>query len=197
MPDNPFDLNKDGDLMDEDGEFKPLSVKQRFLRDREEAQAPYHDFCKRAEENESFYRGIQMEAADEKELKKKQRAVGTFNDLALVIASLTGIEVTGRFQPTLKARSREDAGLTATLTEWIRQRRQQCDAEQEDSEAFRDMLVTSRGITEVYRDETAGPEGRECIVCVPVWEVMIDPLARRPNLADARYLIRYKFLRAA
>lgn len=88
--------------------------------------------------------------------------------------------------PQVDTQSAVDEILTKGA-DWIRD---QCDADQEESDAFRDTLICGIGWTETRMDYEEEPEGKILIERVDPLEVLADPKSRKPNFADARYLRR-------
>lgn len=88
--------------------------------------------------------------------------------------------------PPVDTQSAVDEILTKGA-DWIRD---QCDADQEESDAFRDALICGVGWTETRMDYEEEPEGKILIERVDPLEVLADPKSRKPNFADARYIRR-------
>ena len=72
--------------------------------------------------------------------------------------------------------------------------RDQCDAEDEESDAFWDTLVCGMGWTETRLDYEQDPDGKILIERVDPLEMYWDPAARKRNLDDARYVIRVRLI---
>jgi hypothetical protein len=89
-------------------------------------------------------------------------------------------------QQPLDQQSAVDEILTKGA-DWIRD---QCDAEHEESDAFRDALICGIGWTETRMDYEEDPEGKIIIERIDPLEVLADPRSKKPNFADARYLRR-------
>lgn len=71
--------------------------------------------------------------------------------------------------------------------------RQECDAEDEESEQFRDMLVTGMGWIEHRMDYEEDPDGMMKVERVDPMEMRHDPAALRPNIVDRAWDIRGKW----
>ena len=75
--------------------------------------------------------------------------------------------------------------LLTSAAKWFRQ---QCDAEDEESDAFRDLVVCGMGWTETRLDYEDNPEGDPKVDRVDPLEMVWDSGAKKRNLVDNRRL---------
>ena len=148
-----------------------------------------------------------MVAGDQVEQKAREAAEDAniayvvLNKIDSTISAICGSEIQGRqevryFPREMTERGPDgqllDAKVNEILTgaaEWVRD---ECDAAEEESQAFRDCVICGLGWTETRMDYEEEVEGMPKIERVDPLEMSIDPSSRRPNAADARYLRRRK-----
>ena len=162
-----------------------LSKVQRWDK---EIEGHWGAWKREAREAYDFVAGRQWDKDDEAAMREARRAPVVFNRIAPIIDSVIGAEINGRQEVQYLPRQIEATGPNEVLSkgaEWIRD---QCDAATEESDAFRDCLITGVGWTETRMDYEDEPQGKIIIERVDPLEVAVDPRARKPNFADARYL---------
>lgn len=130
-------------------------------------------------------------------LDEQARVAVTFNRIQPVIEAVCGSQVNNRqdirFLPRgLEPEAEAKAAAASDLCDWARD---QCDAEDEESDAFKDAVVCGMGWTEVRLDTTEIPEGRIVIERVDPLEMYWDGAARKKNLTDAKELARVRLWR--
>lgn len=136
----------------------------------------------------------QWSQEDTQLLKDQNRPSVTFNRTAPIIKAVCGLEVNNRRSAVYLARTVGDAGLDESRTDCAKWVRDVCDAEDEESEAFRDLVICGEGWIETRMDYEDDVKGR-------VIEERIDPLemgtndsAGRSNYKDARLIYRIREL---
>ncbi len=165
---------------------------QRFAAWDKRLDNHWSDWRKETRTNFDMVAGRQWAADDETELEEKDRLAPVFNKLAPLIDAVSGAEIAGRQQVNYYPREAGDSAVNELLTkgaDWIRDR---CDADMEESEAFRNVFICGIGVTETAMDYDEDPDGQVVVRSVDPLEIAIDPSARRANAIDARFLRRRK-----
>ena len=123
------------------------------------------------------------------------------NRIDAIVSAVCGSEMTNRqevryYPREMTTKGDDGQGQDAVVNEmftaaadWIRD---ECDAADEESEAFRDCVICGIGATETRMDYEVDPEGTALIMRVSPLELRIDPAARRPGAIDAQYVRRRK-----
>lgn len=94
--------------------------------------------------------------------------------------------------PTQPPQKPSEAAQSECLTNAIKWVRDECDAEDEESDMFVDSVISGMGWTETRLDHEQDPNGMLIAERVDPLEMFWDPYARKRNLADARYVIHRK-----
>lgn len=138
--------------------------------------------------------GDQWDEQIRRELEDDSRPVFTFNRIAGFIRGICGLETSTRNQVIFYGRETEDSGQADVVNGAVKYVRESCDADDEESDAFKDMLICGLGFTETYFTTEESTEG-EIIVerCDPL-HCAYDPSSRKRGLADSRWRARYKWL---
>lgn len=144
-------------------------------------------------ESYDFAAGIQWTQEEIAKLTDQLRPVVTFNRTGVVLDSVSGYEINGRQDVTFIPRETEDTGPVQIETEALRYFRQQCDAEDEESDGFYDLIVCGLGTLEHRMDFDEDPEGMMKVERVDPLEMGWDPAAMKRNLMDRRWDIRGKW----
>lgn len=147
-----------------------------------EAQSKYRE-CMR--DDYSFHDGHQWSDEERALLEGNQRAAIVFNRVAPIIASVSGSEINNRTQVRFIPREIGDAKPNEILSAGADWFRDEANAEDEDSEAFSDLLICGFGATETYLDFEADAEGAPREQRIPPWEMFWDRHAHRKGLVDS------------
>ena len=179
-----------GGLVNEDQTIDADSSLLLEIRERYEA-ARSHASKWREEAREAFdcYAGRQWSEQDRQKLIEQQRVPVTFNRVAVLIDAVIGYEVNNRQETRYIPRTPGDAKVNELLTEAARYFRDSCDAEFEESDAFRDMCISGMGWTNDRLTDERNPDYDLVRDRVDPLRMLWDPSSRKPNLEDARYVI--------
>lgn len=139
-----------------------------------------------AREDYAFEAGDQWSEEDKSVLRDQLRPIITMNRIAPIIDSVSGSEVSNRQEVQYIPREQGDVQVNEILTAAAKWFRDECDAEDEESDAFRDMLICGVGCTETRLDYEDNPDGEPRIDRVDPLEVVWDSSARKRNFVDGR-----------
>ena len=106
-----------------------------------------------------FYENNQWTEEDKEKLKNEQRLAVTFNRIAPIINSIVGQEVSNRQEVRYLPRRIGEVNAADPMNDAVKWEREQCNAEDEDSDAFKDMTICGMGWTVTRMDYEANPEG--------------------------------------
>jgi hypothetical protein len=177
------DDRQDGDSPEvRDAEALFRKVKRWCLADYE-AQTEWR---REAREDFGFVSGHQLKDDDKALLKDMNRPVVIMNRIEPVIDSVAGSEVANRQEVQFIPRTQGDVQVNEVLTSAAKWFRDQCDAEDEESDAFRDTVVCGMGWTETRLDYEDAPEGAPMIERCDPLEMVWDSGAKKRNLVDKR-----------
>lgn len=166
--------------LDQDALFSKL---QKWFKSDFEKQSKWRTD---AHEDFAFGSGDQLTEDDKAILKDNNRPIVIFNRIEPVIDSVAGQEVGNRQEVQFIPRQQGAVQVNETLTAAAKWFRDECDAEDEESDAFRDMLVCGMGWTETKLDYEDNPEGEPRIDRTDPLEMVWDAKAKKRNLVDMR-----------
>lgn len=193
-PDPEDELPPDGQDGSDDGtdngvdqsKFDSLQVWYRQSRDYS------HDWRTQAREDYDFVAGTQWSETDVAQLKDQLRPVITFNRIQPVMNTVSGLEIGNRQETVFIPRMPGAQGVNDLLTEAARFYRGECDAEDEESEAFMDMATCGMGWTETRLTYDEDPDGMLDIPRIDPLEMYWDPSAKKKNIGDRRFHFRVR-----
>lgn len=145
-----------------------------------------------AREDYAFRAGDQWSEEEQKALKDQLRPLITFNRIDPVIDAVAGTEVSNRQEVHYIPRTEGDVQANEVFTGAAKWFREQCDAEDEESDAFQDVLTAGIGWTETRLDYEVDEEGAPLIDRIDPFEIYPDTSARKRNFEDARYVFRVR-----
>ena len=145
------------------------------------------------EEAEDSFAMVAGDQWDDDDLERMgDRPAVTMNRVAAMVRGVCGLEVSQRMEARYLGREMGDtvaAEMDNAVARWVREG---CNAEDEESDAFRDMLVGGLGWTETRVDYDTDPEGQIVIERIDPMDVRWDPSAGKRGLADRRWCARIK-----
>lgn len=150
------------------------------------------EWRKDAYEAYDFYAGRQWSDTDKDKLTDEKRPVITFNRTLTIVKAVAGIEISGRHDTVFLPREpdTEEARANEVLTAGSNWMADECDAEDEQSEAFQDTLITGMGWTEATVNFDEEADGKYVEAKIDPLEMRWDRSARAKNLADAKRMFR-------
>lgn len=146
------------------------------------------EWRKEAREDYAFVSGEQWTPEDKARLEEENRPCVTFNRVGAIIDSVTGIEINSRQEIKYLPRSTEDRGVNELLTQAAKWARDNCYAEEEESEAFRDAVICGIGCTETLMDYEEVSDGQIDEVRKDPLHMTWEPSARKKCLEDSTYV---------
>jgi hypothetical protein len=145
-----------------------------------------------ATEDLGFVAGEQLTEEDKQLLDEQGRPHIVFNRVETILKAIAGMEINGRHEIQFLPRNNEDTEVNEVLSAGSKWMADGCDAEDEQSEAFQNALITGIGVAEArfsFEDEPEGSYVEEQIDCR---EFVWDRTARKKNLRDARRMARLR-----
>lgn len=163
-------------------------------RRAKEMRARRSDWIDEAKTCYEFVAAHQWSDEDLQLLKDARRPTVTIPLVGPVIDVVAGLEVTNRQEVQYLPRELGDAGPNEVLTgagQWVRD---ECNAEDEESEAFLDMATCGEGWTETRLDYEYDADGMILTERVDPLEILPDDRAIKKNYRDMEDLIREKMV---
>lgn len=176
-----------------------MAVDQLDFKEAMRAAADYlYDFEKQARRDFSFAALNQWSDQDVEKLKEEGRPALTFDRTRPILEALTGAEITNRYtarylprEASLEDVDRYVSKAGSKVARWIQQTG---DYEQQESAAFHDTMVCGVGCLEQLVEYDEDPDGLILNKRIPIWEVAWDPSSVEPNMADARWILRDRWI---
>lgn len=144
----------------------------------------------------AYLAGDQYDPEDLEALQEDRRPAIEFNQFAVYIETVCGLEQLQREEVNYSPRlpGYPTAGASDILNAAARYVTSDSDAGFQQSQAFQDMVTCGMGWTETRMDYTTNPDGD--VVAAdrldPINEMYWDPRAKKRNLADARWVLRVR-----
>src|SRR5499427_8941868 len=184
----------DGDTAEggaETGEDEALL--RKLKRWERQARQHWSEWREEARQSYDYVAGHQWSADDKATLLDQMRQPVTFNRIAPMVDAVTGAEILNRQEVTYSPREQGDVQVNELITAADKWARNLADTEDEESDAFADLVTCGMGWTETRMDYSEDPEGRIVDDRVDPLEMLSDPQAKKRCVADARYLIRSRW----
>lgn len=158
------------------------------------AMSHLKEWRKEAVENYQYVAGHQYTDEEMGALEEKEMASVVFNRIDPMISAVIGHQINNRTEIEYIPRETGDIEKNEVLTGAVRWADDECDAEDEVSYAFWDMVVSGIGWTETVMNYDEDAEGKlHTAVRIAPLEMLYDPKSTKPNLSDASYLIRERW----
>ena len=163
-------------------------VRERFRTSKDATS----EWRKGAREDYNMYSGEQWSDSDKKKLQDELRPIVVFNRIHPVVETVTGMEISNRQEIRYIPREPGAAAVNEILTGAAKWVRDECNAEDEESEAFRDMVICGIGVTETRLEYESDQDGLIEIIRIDPMEMYWDPAARKQNMIDAGWMMRVR-----
>ena len=171
-----------------------LTTLERVRQAKKDADRAQGAWREEARECYAFVAGDQWRPEDKARLEKMMRAPVVFNRIAPMIDAVAGSEVNNRQTVQYIPRQVGDRGLNEVLTGAADYIRDNCDAEDEESDAFLDAVICGVGVTETLLDYVDNPEGTVLVERRDPLSMRWDPAAKKRNISDRRWHQREEWL---
>lgn len=152
--------------------------------------AHWSEWRETAETEYEFRDGHQWTDDERSQMEDENGKIAvTFNLAGPVLDAVSGAEISNRQQAQYFPRQVESSGIADALTQGAEYVTDECNGDQEDSEAFRDCITCGIGWTET-RPDVDGDKVmlvRERVDPLQMW---VDPASRKACFEDRRYLKR-------
>ena len=153
-----------------------------------EATADWRD---EARELVAFVDGDQWTEEDSKKLRDEGRPAVVFNRTSVIVDAVCGAEINNRHETSFRPQAVEDAAAAEIMTEAVRWVRHRAQADDEESDAFRDMVTIGMGWSHT-RPDLEGERPEIALERVDPLSMVWDHTAAKRNLRDRRYHFRVR-----
>ena len=153
------------------------------------------DWTKAARESYNYTHGKQWDETELAAMQEANRPAVTMNRISAIIRGICGLEVANRQAVRYLPREIGDVQANEVLNSAAQWVRDGCAAEDEESDAFRDMIICGMGWTETWLDYSENPEGAIIIERLDPLKCAWDATAKKRGLADASWVAAWKFLK--
>lgn len=184
---------------DDDGKVSTAPDQSKFVTLREWVMADIeHSSAWRsgAKEDFSFVAGPgQWSEEDRQFLREEERPVLTFNRVLKYVRAICGIEANNRHETTYIPRELDNEGevkVNEVLSAGSNWMAAQCNADRQQSRAFRDAVICGMGWTEQALSYDDDPKGQYVETRCDPLEMFWDRNARDQNLMDAKRVGRVR-----
>lgn len=162
------------------------------------ARGHWSDWRNEARESYDFFASIQWTDEDIGKLNEEGRPAVVFNRIVRTINAVSGVELQNRQEIRYYPRNIDlnqqnpddltDSGYSEILNNAAKWVREQNNAEDEESEAFEDCLISGIGWTETKMDYDTDPEGMIAKDRIDPLQMLVDPNSTKRNFSDARWI---------
>jgi len=158
-----------------------------------DAESVWSSWRNKALELKAYYEGNQWTEKEKRELEELGQPAIVINHIWSKVNSLIGLLL--QQEPTIKClpRGKNDAQVSAVATSIIRYVLDVNAVDTAYTEVFTDMLTTGIGWLDV-RTTSLLTYDPILVEYVPFDEVLFDPIAKQPDLRDARFVARLRWI---
>lgn len=167
-----------------------LAEFERLKREIKDARRERSKWRKEAKKAYDFVANHQWSDEDQRILDEQHRPAITFNRCAPILNAVCGLEVNNRQGVVYLPRTQGDTGINELYTNAGKWLRDECHAEDEESESFRDMAICGEGWQETRMDYDEEPQGMVVQERIDPLEMDVNKGALRKNYIDARMICR-------
>lgn len=172
--------------------FPDDELLERIIEWYKAARNHWSEWRQEASNCYAFRAGDQWDETDLQILRDQSRPAITFNRIGPFVDSVQGLEINNRQQTQYLPRQLGAQAVNDVLTAAAEWARGECDAEDEETEAFLDAVTCGFGCIQTRMDYDDEPDGMISMERVDPLELLPDPTSRKQNFADARKHIRHK-----
>lgn len=147
---------------------------------------------RQAKEDFDFRAGHQWSAEEKSQLHSQLRPEIVFNRSLTILKAVAGFEINARHEIQYLPRNTTETAVNEVLTAAGKWMGQDCDGEDEESEAFDHALTCGMGFNEHRIEFEVEPRGLYVESAIDPLEMYWDRKARKKNLADSRRLYRLR-----
>lgn len=137
-------------------------------------------------EDFAFEAGDQLTEEDKQALRDMNRPIVIFNQVGTYVDSVSGQEIGNRQEVQFIPRKQGDVKKNELLTSAAKWFRDQSEAEDEESDAFRDEIICGMGWTDTILDYEENADGDPKTERMDPLEMVWDSSAKKRNLRDRR-----------
>lgn len=179
----------DTEVEDEDAYWSTDDeVMEAIAERRKDANKTQQKWRDKATETYKFVAGEQWDETDQAKAQADRKPLVTFNRVGPIVNAVCGQQICNRQETRFLPREAGDMQKAEIWSQVVSWAREQCDAEDEESDAFRDLVITGMGWTctnVVYDEDPAGMIKEQR---TDPRRMRWDPSSRKKNLADARWV---------
>jgi hypothetical protein len=139
-----------------------------------------------------FVAGEQLSDDDKAVLDEAQRPYVVFNRFLAIVKAIGGMEINGRHEIVFDPVETDDTVVSEILSGTSKKMGANCDAEDEQSEAFQQCVVTGIGVTESRWSHELKARGEYIEEQFDCREFFWDRTSRKKNLVDAKRMWRVR-----
>lgn len=194
---------QDGNVIEQDGNLSPLqrAVVSSLPPDEQfdilkawwKADADHSRTWRReAREWFAFRAGEQWTPEDKALLDSQARPHIVFNRVLTILKAVAGMEINGRHEIHFVPRGTEDTQINEVLSAASKWMADNCDAEDEESQAFDHCATCGIGVTEQRLSFETDPAGMYVEECIDPRELYWDRATKKKNLSDSRRRARVR-----